>query len=210
MSNEARQATPAERKQQLAQLAAMGVAVPEDFRREMAMAGDWQTVSERPVNEAMKEEDLKDIKASAPDIGPAAVNIGVRKRKYEGQEEEEEAGERVVKKGWGSTLRTYAGADEETDLDALLDGTKTASHKATIQASTAISSCGVIGGDASDVARADSEQSPAAPLIKKEESNQPSDAYSLRDSTDTAPSKTEELSAGIVFKKRRPKQMRQK
>ena len=187
----------------------MGVAVPEDFRREMAMAGDWQTVFERPVNEGMKEEDEKDVKTSASDIGLAAVNIGVRKRKYEGQEEEEEAGEQVVRKGWGSTLRTYAGADEETDLDALLGGTKTDSHKVKLQPSTATLSSGASGGDAKDIAEADSEPSPSAPLIKKEESYPPLDAP-VCDGTGIAPAKTEAPSAGIVFKKRKPKQARQK
>ncbi|KAF1814332.1 hypothetical protein P152DRAFT_413039, partial [Eremomyces bilateralis CBS 781.70] len=36
-----RQATTEERKRQMAQLAEMGVAVPEEFRGEMAMAGEW-------------------------------------------------------------------------------------------------------------------------------------------------------------------------
>ena len=86
------QATPADRKRQLAQLAEMGVAVPEDFRREMAMAGDWQTTSERLVydNDFVKKEDGDDVKADG-------LNIGVRKRKFEGLEEEAEAGETVVR-----------------------------------------------------------------------------------------------------------------
>ena len=115
------QATPADRKRQLAQLAEMGVAVPEDFRREMAMAGDWQTTSERVVYDndfVKKEEDIKDVKLGG-------LNVGVRKRKFEGQEEEEEAGETVVRKGWGSTIRTYPGVGgDDDDLNTLLKSTK--------------------------------------------------------------------------------------
>lgn len=114
------QATPADRKRQLAQLAEMGVAVPEDFRREMAMAGDWQILSEKVVynNDSLKKEEYNE------DVKPSGLSMGVRKRRFEGQEEEE-AGEPVVKKGWGSTIRTYPGAKEDDDdLDTLLGTTK--------------------------------------------------------------------------------------
>ena len=114
------QATPADRKRQLAQLAEMGVAVPEDFRREMAMAGDWQILSEKLVyeNDSVKKEEHNE------DVKPGGLNLGVRKRRFEGQEEEE-AGEIAVKKGWGSTIRTYPGAKEDDDdLDTLLGATK--------------------------------------------------------------------------------------
>jgi len=124
LSNGPRQATPAERKQQLSQLAAMGVAVPDDFRREMAMAGDWQTLSERLLyDEVRKDEDSQDTKPSSTEVKHQGLNIGVRKRKYEGQDEEEEAGERIARKGWGSTTRKYGGSSDDIDLDALLNGT---------------------------------------------------------------------------------------
>lgn len=115
-----RQATPAERKRQLQQLADLGIAVPEDYRREAAMAGEWQTTSGTLVhhNETesaeVKREETKD-EAKAP------LNIGVRKRKFEGEEEEKEAGETVRRKGWGSTTRSYPGGSEDLDLDTLLN-----------------------------------------------------------------------------------------
>ena len=94
--------------------------MPEDFRKEMAMAGDWQTTSQRIIYDTLKkEEDDEDVKSSN-------LSIGVRKRKFECQEEEEAAGEAVIRKGWGSTTRTYPGSGEEAndDLDALLKITK--------------------------------------------------------------------------------------
>ncbi|KAI4171146.1 MAG: hypothetical protein LQ348_006988 [Seirophora lacunosa] len=116
-----REPTPAERKAQLAKLAELGVAVPENYRREVAMAGDWQTVAERPVWSHVKKEDvLEDFKDFKPD---SALNVGVRKRKFDGQEEEEAAGATVIRKGWGATTRHYPGSvpDANHDLDSLLD-----------------------------------------------------------------------------------------
>lgn len=99
--------TAADQKRQWAQLAEMGIQVPEQFRSEMAMAGDWSVVSQKPATELSTEE---------------CLSTGVKKRKYEGQEEEEEAGETVARRGWGSTTRRYPGKDT-TDLDDLLSGT---------------------------------------------------------------------------------------
>ena len=83
------------------------------------MAGDWQILSEKLVyNDSLKKEEHTE------DVKPGGLSMGVRKRRFEGQEEEE-AGEPVVKKGWGSTLRTYPGAKEDDDdLDILLGTTK--------------------------------------------------------------------------------------
>jgi hypothetical protein len=104
-------ASIAERKKQVAQLADMGIAVPDEFRREMAMAGDWKVVHERPIQEFTFDEPL---------------SVGVRKRKHPG-EEEEEAGETVGRKGWGSTTKLYPGSHsgKDSNLDALLSGVST-------------------------------------------------------------------------------------
>jgi hypothetical protein len=97
----------------------MGIAIPEEYRGEMAMAGDWRTVSERVLG--ANDEDYGDQKPGN------VLSVGVRKRKFEGQEEEEEAGETVVRRGWGTTTRSYPGSkDEDDELDALLSGTKVA------------------------------------------------------------------------------------
>ena len=119
-TSQGREATPAERKAQLARLADLGVAVPEDYRREVAMAGDWQTVAERPIwNQIKKEEGLEDFKDFKPD---PTLNVGVRKRKLEGQEDDQDTGTTIVKKGWGSSIRGYPGSagDGGDDLEELL------------------------------------------------------------------------------------------
>jgi len=215
LSSGPRQATPAERKQHLSQLAAMGVAVPEDFRREMAMAGDWQTLSERPLHEeAVKEEDSKDTKPLNTEIKHQGLNIGVRKRKYEGQdEEEEEAGERIVRKGWGSTTRPYGGSSDDVDLDALLNGTAYPENRPAEEGMAAS------GPDkqAADGKRphhpSNGEAAAGTPPIKKEESDSkltcdltsPKENGSLATST----AQDDEPALGVVFRKRKPKQNRQ-
>lgn len=98
----------ADQKRQWAQLAEMGIAVPESARADIALPGNWQTLSRKVVPEPADVVDDK-------------LNIGVRKRKFEGEEEEEEAGEVVVRRGWGSTTKTYPGSTSTSDgLDSLL------------------------------------------------------------------------------------------
>ncbi|KAF2656505.1 hypothetical protein K491DRAFT_703960 [Lophiostoma macrostomum CBS 122681] len=92
-----------ERKRQLRQLADMGVAMPQEFRGEMAMAGDWQVVSERVVG----EEEQKPL------------NTGVHKRKLDEDEEEQLAAGVVItkKKGWGNTFKSFPGKMSGGDDD---------------------------------------------------------------------------------------------
>lgn len=103
----------ADQKKQWSQLADMGIRVPGDFRAEMALPGEWQKVAERPVEDSIMGETL---------------STGVRKRKYEGQDEEEEAGETIARRGWGSTTRRYPG-EEQPDLDDLLSASVTKREK---------------------------------------------------------------------------------
>lgn len=101
------QTTSTDRRRQLAQLAEMGVSIANDYRGEMPLAGGWQVVSQKII----------DPEEQAPNDN--SLNIGVRKRKFEGQEEEEEAGETVVRKGWGSTTKEYP-SNAKQSLEALL------------------------------------------------------------------------------------------
>ncbi len=94
----------------MAQLAAMGVSVPDDHRGETPIAGGWQVVSQRL------------IEADEQTPNESSLSVGIRKRKFEGQEEEEEAGEAVAKRGWGSTTKVYP-TNAKPDLEALLAGT---------------------------------------------------------------------------------------
>ncbi|KAL8645829.1 MAG: hypothetical protein Q9226_007121 [Calogaya cf. arnoldii] len=171
LSSGPREATPAERRDQLAKLAEMGVAVPEEFRREMAMAGDWQTIAQRPIQDRVKkEEGLEDFKDFKPD---STLNVGIRKRKFEGQEEEEEAGATVVRKGWGSTTRRYPGSDgdDQDDLDSLLNKPAVSSQEIS-QGDTnePLLQSGVKSIPSQD-GRSDLVPEPSPPIIKKEDAD---------------------------------------
>ncbi|KAF2747278.1 hypothetical protein M011DRAFT_380351, partial [Sporormia fimetaria CBS 119925] len=113
-------ATLEDRKRQLNELAGLGVAVPEQVRGDMAMAGEWQVVSSRVVG-----EDGREVEEKKKDL-----STGVRKRKIDEEEQEQiEAGEMITKKkGWGNAFKRFPGktnsADE--DLDALFGTRSTA------------------------------------------------------------------------------------
>lgn len=207
-----RQVTPADRKQQLKQLAEMGVAIPEEFRREMAMAGDWQTLSERAICDDVKQdEDSKDFKLSG-------ISMGVRKRKYEGQEEEE-ADENVARKAWGSTTRTYpsAAGNGKDDLDSLLENTKVTKRDDGAPNDDSPSKKALATQQPVEAELPKTEDTPLSevPSIKKEKSDT-SGIFSASstnfDSVEGASIKTEDepTDAGIVFKKRKAKQIRQR
>ena len=206
-----RQATPADRKKQLAQLAELGVAVPEDFRKEMAMVGDWQTTSERLIYDTVKGE------GDSGDVKPEGLNIGVRKRKFEGQEEEEEAGETVVRRGWGSTVRAYPGQDDDKDLDALLMTTKVLKREeGDIEGKASTGSSSRAGGIIDHSAEKGAFSIAAdGQLLKREDSSENvvlPEAMPEKDAAEAPAIKQEDDAAatGVVFKKRKAKPIRQK
>lgn len=101
------QATPSQRKQQLSQLAEMGISIPDEFREEIAMAGEWQVASERIVDPT-----------EGGDKRPEAIGFGIRKRTAPAEEEGEAM--EAKKRRWGSAYRTHPAADDDGDLEALL------------------------------------------------------------------------------------------
>lgn len=106
------------RKRQMEQLAALGVAIPEEHRKKAAGLGGWTVVSETPIYEKPVEgEDTK----------PAVSSFGVRKRKLDDEEEELAAIQASTsKRNWGSTLKSYPGSKGATeDLNTLLGGSTT-------------------------------------------------------------------------------------
>lgn len=107
-----------ERKRQVQQLASLGVRIPDQFRGDLAMAGEWTVTSTTIV---------PDKKNKDGNITPDAIARGVHKRERTDEElEEEEAVKDLFKKPrrWGrdsNTTGTARGAlAEEEDLDALL------------------------------------------------------------------------------------------
>lgn len=191
----------------MAQLAEMGVAIPDEYRGGMAMAGDWQTTSVKVIPSRDEENDKA-----------GASSTGVRKkRKHEGDgEEEEEEEERgadpgqSVSKSWGQLTREYPGGpQEDEDLDALLASTKRVKKAKPSTTEEEGPGEGDIKQEASDevLKKEGDEGDPAAapeneqaPRVKEEE---PTDA-----AAPGVKSEPEEPASGVVFKKRKPKAMR--
>lgn len=192
-------ATPAQRKQQLAQLAEMGVSIPDEFRPDMAMPGEWEVTEERIIG----EDGEKKVEATA---------MGIHTKRA--LEEEDEEALEAKKRRWGSTYRTYPGQEDHGDLDALLNNMtkgKGPSIKTEVKDEAKPEIKDELGApeqahDALDgVIKTSDAESP--PPIKRE----PSDGASLElPQNPTAKEEVDEAAlSGPIFKKRKAKTSRQ-
>ena len=122
-----------QRQRQWEQLVELGVDVPTELRGEMAMAGEWTVTNTRVIEEdgGNGEGENAEKKKNVD-----AVATGVQKRPLSGREggdgdedaaaEEEAAVKGLFKKPrkWGRDTRHAPGGDEDdAELDALLSGT---------------------------------------------------------------------------------------
>ncbi|TQS34982.1 hypothetical protein Golomagni_04613 [Golovinomyces magnicellulatus] len=100
-----------QRKQNLAQLAEMGIDIPTELRPEMAMPGEWQVVSERIIDPGERKK-ITDV------TGPSVR----RRRRNEGCEEEEDEEEEThqPRKKWGYLSMKQPNEEDDQELDALL------------------------------------------------------------------------------------------
>jgi hypothetical protein len=195
-----RPATLEERKKQIAQLAEMGVAVPEEFRRDMALAGDWQTISETKI-EATQGID-----------GPTK-SVGVRKRKHEGEEEEddEHAPEPIVNKGWGSRMKQYPGAQDDEDLDDLLASTKDIRKTKTFTPKVELEGEETTTEEADATAKSTAKKEDEPTKLETQETTttevKTEEPAQIAEPAEEKP-RNENATPGVVFKKRKPKTMR--
>lgn len=173
-----------ERKRQAEQLALLGVAVPETMRGDMAMAGEWTVTSTTIVEEKPDDENTE------------AKARGVHKReRTEEEKEHEEAVAGLFKKPrrWGRDSKTV---DGDGDLDALLSGGLEVKKEE--------------AEDAEDAVKAE-----APPVVKTEESSEeqpiPAEDKSLvKTEEDAQPPPAADSTPVVAFKKRKPKNIRQK
>ncbi|KAI1196699.1 hypothetical protein F5X97DRAFT_203990 [Nemania serpens] len=198
-------ATLAQRQQQWEQLAEMGVDVPTELRRDMALAGEWAVTSSRVIDDAPKPDDSDaDSKPASAD----AVATGVRKRpKQEDEEDKHEEAEGIRglfkrPRRWGRD--TKDAVEEDAELSALL--------------STPLTNL------AKKEERAEAEQpdvkDDSTPNIKKEEPEADGPLPGIAEpaagghrSVGTAVKEEHDEKPAepvVVFKKRKPKNIRQK
>ena len=187
-----RQVSADEQKKRIAQLAEMGIAIPEEYRADMALAGDWQTVSETKIQEP---DEL------------ATKSIGVRKRKHDGgnDDEEDQVPEQYENKGWGSRMRSYPNSrdndGDDGDLDALLASTR--ELKKIKNDSNEYEAKEYLNPDALSKDEEAAEPNPEAhttTAVKAEEVDDTANASNKKPTSSETP--------GVVFKKRKPKAMR--
>lgn len=194
------QATEADRKRQLAQLAEMGIEVPDEFRPDMALAGGWQVVSQRVIQEDDGEKK------------PEAIALGVRKRQVE--EEDEEALE-AKKKRYGSSYRTHPTEEDQGDLDALLNNITRKGKEPVLKSEADIGIKQELktapetetGTDPLPSGSAFSSDDQIPAVVKTEESD---GIDAIAAVPDLKQEGEEPVPTGIIFKKRKAKNIRQK
>ncbi|KAI1309228.1 hypothetical protein F5Y03DRAFT_348877 [Xylaria venustula] len=198
-------ATAAQRQQQWEQLAEMGIDVPTELRRDMALAGEWSVTGTRVIDDAPNpdnEDDSGDVKPTNPD----AVATGVRKRpKEESDDEKEEMEEKVQAlfkkpRRWGRD--TKHGVEDDAELDALLSAPLTKPPKKEEEEAEPP----VIKADSHPhIKEEESETDGLLPEAVKPIIGEQSAGTSVKEDPDKEPSEPV-----VVFKQRKPKNIRQK
>ncbi|KAA8893750.1 hypothetical protein FN846DRAFT_787508 [Sphaerosporella brunnea] len=179
--------TAEEKKRQMKELEALGVAMPEEFRGDLALPGEWSVVS---VEEAKPELSEKErVRLELAEARKKELEEAERKRKWDELDHDEKE-----IRSFKIQSRTYPGAkeEEEVDVDALFarrgkrlakDTEKEEMNGTAVKKEPVDSSPGIT------VKTEEMEDTPIA--IKKEENAPPA-------------------GDGVVFKKRKAKTMRKK
>lgn len=186
------QASLAKQREQLAEL---GVSMPDTFRPDMAMPGEW-TVTNTRVIETKKEPESEEKKLEAR-------ATGVRKREVtEEEREEEDAVNSLFKKRkrWGRDSKTMP-ADEDKELDALLSGTLGPVKK---EVREEVQPAVKEEYDENGI-KQEEDEAETGNLPAKAEPTEPADAPST-----TTKDEADDSTPAVVFKKRKPKGLRTK
>lgn len=216
-------------REQLEQLAELGVSIPDEFRPELAMAGDWTVTETRVV--AVEDQDGNKVSGS----GNATRSVGVRKRpRGSGQEEDDEGAQTghsefekidldaavqgLFKKPrqWGRDPRTAGSSsravDSAEDLDNLLNSTLSKSAVKKEEPSSTEKENETKEETKDEVKKEDGaaaindtpdETAPPAPMIKQE-----AEGGLNLDAPPEASDEKPDTGGGVVFKKRKTKTVR--
>ncbi|KAI3324431.1 hypothetical protein HD806DRAFT_68626 [Xylariaceae sp. AK1471] len=193
-------ATTAQRQQQWEQLAEMGIDVPTELRRDMAMAGEWTVTNTRIIEHAPAA--TKDAVDSKPD------DFSARKRpKTEDEDDKEEEEEKVhalfkKPRKWGRD--TKRAVEDDAELDALLSTSLTKPFK---KEEEDVERPAVKGEESANIKKEEPETS--EPLSSTTHphpvANEQDVAATVKRENDQEPE-----TLAVVFKKRKPKNLRQK
>ncbi|KAI0887697.1 uncharacterized protein GGS22DRAFT_88069 [Annulohypoxylon maeteangense] len=194
-----------QRQKQWEQLAEMGIDIPTELRGDMAMASEWTVTNTRIIKDALNSE--LDTKPGNVD----AVASGVRKRPKleEDEEEEENAIKGLFKKPrkWGRD--TKHAPETDTELDALLNGPLTTMLKPEEKSENVSKN--------EDLPNIKKEDHSTSLGIKKEIDEdttlldiKPKDVGRVEGVSIKQEENTAAEAPAIVFKKRKPKNIRQR
>ena len=186
-----RELTEDERKRQMKELEGLGVAMPEQFRGDLALPGEWTVVAvEEPMS--VKEK----VKRELVEEREKELKEEERKRKWDEMDEDEK-----VIKSFKIQERSYPGAQhdgEDTNVKPLF--AKKGTEKVEMSA---------IKGEEGENAKLE-----AGATVKRERVESPPGVAIGTEEVADATVKTEEdappASDGVVFKKRKAKSMRKK
>ncbi len=180
-----KKATIEDRKRQWEQLAAMGIALPEAARGDMAIAGEWKTVSEKVVGEVNEDGEFKAV----------SLNKGVRKRKMDEEEIEDMEAREVItkKKGWGNTYKAFPGSVDAADEIENLFRKQTQQQESREKSKDPSENDDGVKAEAED----DSEARPLADIPTAEEAQTKASQVSIKQEEGSS------AAPGVVFKKRK-------
>lgn len=208
--------TKDEQQRQLEQLAGLGVSIPTELRPELALAGEWTVTSTRVLKDPEQGDDSKDS------TNTSARAAGVRKRdrdKTEEEQEEEDALKTLFKKPkrWGRETKSIPTEGNDDDLDQLLSGTIVKAKKEEEEAEVKPEQDPEI--KAEDTGSAQNREAMGAvrqeedkdtpPVIKHESTGGSGGLPSDVPPAPAAQSEAGDAQPAVVFKKRKPKNMRQ-
>lgn len=192
------QASQADRQKQLEQLAELGVSIPTELRGDMAMVGEWTVTSTKVI-----EEGGHDTAAEG-----RATGVKREREQTEEEKEQEEAIQALFKKPrkWGIDSKTMPAA-EDAELDALLSGPLIKTKKeeeASPNADVKVEESHE--GQPAQDALATAKREPSPPI--KDEPNE--ENTGLADGPGSCSNVEEPAPTAVMFKKRKPKNIRQK
>ncbi|KAI5855702.1 hypothetical protein BZA05DRAFT_389405 [Tricharina praecox] len=209
--------TAEEKKRQMKELEALGVAMPEEFRGDLALPGEWSTVSVTYEKPKMTEKER--MQKEIAEQQKKEMDEAERKRKWDELDEDDKE-----IRSFKIQERTYPGAAApDVDVDSLFGKGKS---KVKVEEDVPVGKPvafkvdkkeeGIKREDEAEdegedtrepLVKRERSESPPGITVKAEETNAPDVVLKKEEEEEEAPAPA---ASGVVFKKRKAKSMRKK
>jgi len=197
------------RQTQLEQLADLGVNIPTELRGDMAMVGEWTVTATKVIADPDQTQEERDAAAAEG----RATGVKRERERTEEEKEQEDALKGLFKKRkWGVGSKTTP-AEADADLEALLNGPLIATKKEEAEPPRIKAEDDQDAVEGSGPAHVKPERSPA---IKKEPDEEETQSgvgapeELIPELPDSNVEGTSGAAGAVMFKKRKPKNIRQK